>query len=682
MIISSVNKLIAEEYHNISLWFIVSFIFGIALYFALPFEPQICQILLILPIFIVIFIITRKSFLSKTLLLILFCCYLGVIVGKIRYLTANTYHIDTIIKSKIYGTIKKIHPTSRGVILVIDNCHVETSDSYNILTSIKISAFRKQVHNITIGDQVAFNATLYPLTSNKLMINELPFNILAYFNNISAIGYATSSVKLVQSNNQNNGLLSHKLIATIEHIRIKIHDRVIDALDSYLGGFINAILLGENHALNKDIIISMRQAGVSHILCISGLHLSMVAIALFIGCRFILNLSTTVAFNCDVRTIAIIISLIGSFCYLVLAGGHIATIRAFIMTSTTMVVVLIKRGVVPLRLVGLAAIIILLFNPEYIMHPSFQLSFIAVISLISCYELQSITQQHKFNVDQKDILSKIQLFFESNIYSSAIASIATAPIVIYHFYSFPNYSVLANLLIVPLTAFWVMPLTLISLLLMPFNIENYFLLLAGQGVDVIIKIAKIISTLPYAVTYFGHIDDVSLLIYLFGFLWLVIWHKPWRMIGVVIIIIAIIRTALVSKPDLVFNGELTALGIKNSNSKFEIHASSNMPEFFLNYWSNWYGQNEILFRNSAIKTFNHRIITNSGKIVAIRFKNTDECVPADLIISVIPNDKCKYTTAKIIDAAILNKSNIVEVYCHKQKCEYKTKLKSDRFKLS
>ncbi|KJV53499.1 comEC/Rec2 family domain protein [Orientia tsutsugamushi str. Gilliam] len=58
------------------------------------------------------------------------------------------------------------------------------------------------------------------------------------------------------------------------------------------------------------------------------------------------------------------------------------------------------------------------------------------------------------------------------------------------------------------------------------------------------------------------------------------------MIGVVIIIIAIIRTALVSKPDLVFNGELTALGIKNSNSKFEIHASSNMPDFFLNYWSN------------------------------------------------------------------------------------------------
>nr|WP_245406594.1 hypothetical protein [Orientia tsutsugamushi] len=107
MIISSVNKLIAEEYHNIGLWFIVSFIFGIALYFALPSEPQIWQILLVLPAFIVIFIIIRNSFLSKTLLLILFCCYLGVIVGKIRYLTANTYHIDTIIKSKIYGTIKK-----------------------------------------------------------------------------------------------------------------------------------------------------------------------------------------------------------------------------------------------------------------------------------------------------------------------------------------------------------------------------------------------------------------------------------------------------------------------------------------------------------------------------------------------------------------------------------------------
>ncbi|KJV57286.1 comEC/Rec2-related domain protein [Orientia chuto str. Dubai] len=370
MVIHLVNKLISEEYHNLGLWFIVSFIFGIALYFTLPFEPELWQILLISPILISIFLITSNSFLERTLLLILLCCYLGVIVGKIRYLIAKPRHINTIIKSKIYGTITQIHPTPQGVILIINNCYIEALDNYNTPINIRVSAFKNHVYNIITGDQVAFSATLYPPTSNALIINNLSLNILAYFNNINAIGYVTSSVKLVQSNSQNN-VFNKSMATIIEHIRIGIYDRVINVLDSYLGGFINAILLGENYALNKDIIISMRQAGISHILCISGLHLSMVAITLFTGFRFILNLSTTIAFNFDVRTIATIMSLIGSFCYLILTGSHIATIRAFIMTSTAIVVVLIRRGMIPLRSVGLAAIIILLSNPEYVMHPSF-----------------------------------------------------------------------------------------------------------------------------------------------------------------------------------------------------------------------------------------------------------------------------------------------------------------------
>ncbi|WP_269745468.1 ComEC/Rec2 family competence protein [Candidatus Orientia mediorientalis] len=296
--------------------------------------------------------------------------------------------------------------------------------------------------------------------------------------------------------------------------------------------------------------------------------------------------------------------------------------------------------------------------------------------MISYYKLL-----HQLNQEENSLSFKIKLFFESSIYSSTIVSIATIPTVIYYFFSFANYSVLANLLAIPLTAFWVMPLTLVSLLLMPFNLEKFSLLLAGYGVDTIIKIAKIVSTLPYSVTYFGHIDNVSLLIYLFGFLWLVIWQKYLRLLGIVIIIVALIRIAIIpKKPDLILNSELTVFGIKNANDKLEIYSSSSIPEFFLQYWSNWYGQNEILFHDSTIETSNHQIITNSGKIIAIRFKNT-KCLPADLVISTIANDKCKNITTKIIDSTILNKSNIVEIYCNKQECRYKIHLKSSRFQI-
>lgn len=110
----------------------------------------------------------------------------------------------------------------------------------------------------------------------------------------------------------------------------------------------------------------MRQSGISHILCVSGLHLSLVAMLFFISARFLLNLSNYIAYNYNIKSIAAICSLIGSYGYLELSGMQIAATRAFIMTAIFIYAVMIGRKPYPLRSLAIAAFIILSVNPEYI----------------------------------------------------------------------------------------------------------------------------------------------------------------------------------------------------------------------------------------------------------------------------------------------------------------------------
>ena len=107
--------------------------------------------------------------------------------------------------------------------------------------------------------------------------------------------------------------------------------------------------------------------------------------------RFLLNLSDYLYTNFDIKKISGIFGIFGSFVYLYISGIHIAATRAFIMTSMFIFSVVINRSVFPIRSICISALMMLLFNPEDLYHPSFQLSFVAVLSLISGFELLKLT---------------------------------------------------------------------------------------------------------------------------------------------------------------------------------------------------------------------------------------------------------------------------------------------------
>ncbi|WP_341790773.1 ComEC/Rec2 family competence protein [Rickettsia endosymbiont of Polydrusus tereticollis] len=419
----------------------------------------------------------------------------------------------------------------------------------------------------------------------------------------------------------------------------------------------------------------MRQSGISHVLCVSGLHLSLVAMILFISTRFLLNLSNYLSYNYNVKLVAAICSLIGSFGYLELSGMQIAATRAFIMAAIFIYAVIIERSCFPLRSLAIAAFIILSLNPEYIFHPSFQLSFIAVLSLVAGYEFYLKNQW--LLGDNKGIFASIKFYTASNIYSSFLASIITAPVVINQFFIFSTYSIPNNLIVVPIMSFFLMPLALLSLPLMWLNIDGFILKIMGFFISIIIYSAEYFNNLKGAVWYFGYITNLSNLLFLFGFFWICIWKTNWRLWGFWIMGVSFILMLYSPKPDLIFDASANAVGVKNQDNELEIYADK-MPAFNRLYWANCFGQKDSfvypLKDNNFATNYGQKIIINDENFV-----KSKKCEEAEIYINLTRNNKC-HGSLITVNKDFLDKKPVILIFCNSKECQIKTSNINNRFK--
>ena len=243
---------------------------------------------------------------------------------------------------------------------------------------------------------------------------------------------------------------------------------------------------------------------------------------------------------------------------------EVAAVRSFIMTSMIIIAILIDRTSNPMRAIAFAASIILIINPENIIHPSFQMSFAAVLALIACFDL---FKKINFNFENLNLLQKIFFYFASLSFASLVAGLATAPFALYHFSQFANYSILANLIAVPITSFLLMPCVILTFLLYPLHLEHLSLYIMDLGIKILINISNYIAKLPHSVTAFTKISDINLLIIVFGMIWFCIWNSRIRFLGVIIILLGIILQSLTHKPDIFIDWENRSIVAITSKNK-------------------------------------------------------------------------------------------------------------------
>lgn len=246
------------------------------------------------------------------------------------------------------------------------------------------------------------------------------------------------------------GWIKPEKIASVEiaktSLAAQIRSRITDVLRSVLpprqAGLLTGMILGQKSDLPEDVRDNFARSGLYHLLAVSGLHVGYLFALLILLVRpLILNLR--------LRRLVLLIGLWG---YVILTGANPPTLRAALMISLIMLSFEVRRFPRHWNLWGGAALVILLFAPQQLFTPGFQLSFAAMAGI-----LVAADASHRVRLSAPIYASnslKVRKFFENHLAMPLLFSLCavafTAPILILHFGGFAPIAILLNLLAVPL----------------------------------------------------------------------------------------------------------------------------------------------------------------------------------------------------------------------------------------
>ena len=151
--------------------------------------------------------------------------------------------------------------------------------------------------------------------------------------------------------------------------------------------------------------------------------------------------------------------------------------------------------------------------------------------------------------------------------TSVIAILATAPFAVYHFNRMAWYGLAANMVAVPLTAFWIMPWALLAFVLMPLGLEFLALHPMGWGIGAVIAVAETIAALPGSVMPVKAMPLAGFALMIAGGLWLCLWQRPWRLWGLGAVALGLLSMLAVRPPDLLVSEDAKLMAVRDSEGR-------------------------------------------------------------------------------------------------------------------
>ncbi|PCI56305.1 MAG: hypothetical protein COB36_05895 [Alphaproteobacteria bacterium] len=629
---------------NLFLWVPVFFACGVALYFSLPFEPPAVLSVFAMCFWLAVHLLIRpigaRNILGKcvvTASFIVLLAFSGFSAATIR--TAN---IATPVLAKRLGPV-----TVSGMVLSIEK--MEEGDGSRITLSDlsieklsleeiprKIRVRLRKDGNVKIGQQIRVLALLNP-PSPPLFPDGFNFRRYLYFQSIGAVGFIYNEPEIISE--------GRARFWNIEPLRHNIATRITQSLNAKQASIALALIVGQKNALSDADRSAIRDAGLAHMLAISGLHVGLVASVLFFFLRLILVMIPNFALRYPVKKMAAVFALCGAIFYMLLAGATIPTQRAVMMIAIVFLGIILDRSPISLRLVALSALVVLTIAPESIMSASFHMSFAAVTCLIYFYE---VTRKFWMSwYKKRGWHRKFLLYFISVCMTTLIASFATAPFALYHFGQVSYLGSLANFVAVPLLAFLIMPFALLSLVAMPFGLDYWPLQIVGLGVGYILEISYWAASLPAAVIHVGSWGFPSFVILVLSALFVVLW-KGWGKLCVVpFVVLSFILAQAQVQPDILISSSHKLFGFKDRNGALYV-STRRRERFVLKNWERFYGLEkksaQLLPYKGSQKDINNfyscgaegcRFTINGQNISFIRnpYIQNDECGWADIMIS-------------------------------------------------
>ena len=396
------------------------------------------------------------------------------------------------------GILDRPPEQSRGrTQLLIRSQKVILSNRQIPVDGLVLIFLKEEDPSLRVGDRLRVLCRLYPPRGFQ---NPGGFSYERHlaFERIHTIGFLSEKKRLVKLGEG----FKNPVTLQVERWRDHIRDFLNQKANPPASGIFKALVLGEQSDIPEQIKEYFILTGTAHLLAISGDQFGIVALLSFSLLIWILKRSEFLLLTIDIKKWAAGLTIPCIVLYAFIAGGGISVIRAAIMVITFFLSILFDRERNLLHTLALAAFLILIFSPPSLFDVSFQLSFLAVLSIL--YLVPRIFQE--FNKEGISLLLKTS--WKKNVFKyvtlpllvTGVAILGTAPFVALHFNRFSPVGFFTNLFIIPWVGFLIVPLSLAaSIFSFFFTPFAALLIFVNEFITaILLRVLAFLASIPYA----------------------------------------------------------------------------------------------------------------------------------------------------------------------------------------
>lgn len=442
----------------------IAFIFGILLSdFSTISIPQLFTLSSVLGCILAFMYLAAKSDFYQKLYFGLAVFMLSMIIGMLTvalnksannpYHYYNHMHINGDKKFRLAVTLKEeLKPTKKNNRYVADVTYIGTERAQGrVLLNINRNSSNSK---FIIGSQLLLFAKI---NENSKPLNPDQFDYAKYLSRKSIGGQIYTSHSAI--------ILLPSPEKSIYYYTDKLRKRIIynleqSALNKRELGVLSALILGQRQEIAPDILQHYQYAGAVHILSVSGLHVGFIVL-------FLNKVLFFLPKKPNMRILKLIITLVCLWMFAILASLSPSVVRAVTMFSFVAIGMYLNRQTNVFHTLLVSILIILLITPSFIFDVGFQLSYIALFSIIWLQPMikKLWTPGNRFVGYFWDILTV-----------SFAAQIGAFPISVYYFHQFPGLFFVTNILVIPLLSI-IMALGIIAMSIAVFSQVPKFIII-------------------------------------------------------------------------------------------------------------------------------------------------------------------------------------------------------------
>ncbi len=400
------------------------------------------------------------------------------------------------------------------------------------------------------GAVVRLRARLMP-PAPPMLPGAYDFARTAWFAGYAATGTVLGDIEVTQSPPANADPIAQLQRYLSRHVR--------GNLGGSPGTIAAAFASGDRGGIAEADEEAMRDSGLTHLLSISGLHVSAVIAAAYLLAIKLLALWPWLTLRVRLPVLAAGVGALAGIGYTLLTGSEVPTVRSCVGAVLVLIALAIGREALSLRMVAVAAFLVLLVWPESLVGPSFQMSFSAVIAIVALHNSSPV--KAFLAPREESWFARMGRRTVMLLITGFVIEIALMPIVLFHFHRAGVYGALANVIAIPLVTFASMPLIAIALALDVVGIGAPAWWMAGKSLELLLWIAHFTAAQPGAVKLMPQMSGIAFALFVSGGLWLALWTGKARLLGFVPAALATAIFLSASTPDLLISGDGRHVGI-------------------------------------------------------------------------------------------------------------------------